>query len=128
MIDRGSFEEVFMWNASMCACELDKLCNAGEYLDGVNCTCSKRLIYELVTSWNEDEIIKNPAMNSAVIINGKEYEISEGCLVDITLLIISCLYIIAITCCICLFSHHFIKYSLYVNTTSYRVNGYYISQ
>ena len=91
MIDRGSFEEVFTWNASMCECELDKLCNAGEYLDGINCKCGKRLIYELVISWNEDEIIKNPAMNSAVIINGKEYEISEGCLVDITLLIILCL-------------------------------------
>ena len=62
--------------------------------------------------------MENPVMNST-IINGKEYENCKGCFVYITVLIIICLYIITIICCICLYYHHFIKYSLYINTTSY---------
>ena len=39
MCDKG-----FDWNPSNCACECDKLCDVGEYLDYKNSKSSKKLV------------------------------------------------------------------------------------
>ena len=49
MSDRG-----FIWNPSNCACECDKLCDVGEYLDDKTCKCRKRLIDKLVEECSEN--------------------------------------------------------------------------
>ena len=37
-----------IWNPSNCACECDKLCDIGQYLDYKNCVCRKSLVDKLV--------------------------------------------------------------------------------
>ena len=39
LIDKGSCDKGFIWNASNCKCECDNLCGVGEYLDYKNCIC-----------------------------------------------------------------------------------------
>ena len=36
-----------MWNPSTCACECDKYCEVGQYLDYRECACRKKLIDDL---------------------------------------------------------------------------------
>ena len=38
----------YIWNPSNCACECDKLCDIGQYLDHKNCICRKSLVGKLV--------------------------------------------------------------------------------
>ena len=47
------YDKGFIWNASNCECESDKLCDIGEYLDYENCKCRKRLIDKLVDECTE---------------------------------------------------------------------------
>ena len=49
MCDKG-----FVWNLSNCACECDKSCDVGEYLDYKNCKCRKRIIDKLVEECREN--------------------------------------------------------------------------
>ena len=37
LIDKGVCDIEFIWNPSNCACECDKACDIGEYLDYENC-------------------------------------------------------------------------------------------
>ena len=37
-----------MWNPSTCACECDKYCEVGQYLDYKNWVCRKKLIDDLI--------------------------------------------------------------------------------
>ena len=37
----------YIWNPSNCACECDKLCDIGQYLDHINCVCRKSLVDKL---------------------------------------------------------------------------------
>ena len=46
--DKCRSNKWFIWNASNCECECDKLCNIGEYLDYENCKCRKKLVDKLV--------------------------------------------------------------------------------
>ena len=41
-------EKGYIWNPSNCACEFDKLCNIGQYLDYKNCVCRNSLFDKLV--------------------------------------------------------------------------------
>ena len=43
LIDKGVYDEGFIWNLSNCECECDKSCDAGEYLDYKNCKCRKKI-------------------------------------------------------------------------------------
>ena len=43
MCDKG-----YIWIYSTCACECDKLCDVGQYLDYKNCICRKSLVDKLV--------------------------------------------------------------------------------
>ena len=38
----------YIWNSSTCACECDKLCDIGQYLDYKKCVCRKSLVDKLV--------------------------------------------------------------------------------
>ena len=38
----------YIWKPSNCACEYDKLCDIGQYLDYKNCVCRKSLADKLV--------------------------------------------------------------------------------
>ena len=53
MIDKGVYDEGFIWNLSNCECECDKSCDAGEYLDYKNCKCRKKLADKLVEECTE---------------------------------------------------------------------------
>ena len=51
-----------MWNPSTCACECDKYCEIGQYLDYKNWVCRKKLIDDLMkqcTSVVDMEVKKN---------------------------------------------------------------------
>ena len=47
-IDKGIYDEGFIWNPSNCECECDKSCDVGEYLDNKNYRCRKKLVDEFV--------------------------------------------------------------------------------
>ena len=38
----------YIWNLSNCACECDKSCGIGQYLDYKSCVCRNSLAYKLV--------------------------------------------------------------------------------
>ena len=38
----------YIWNPSNCACECDKLCDIGQYLDYKNCVCRTSLVDKVV--------------------------------------------------------------------------------
>ena len=54
MIDKGICHKAFIWNLSNCECECDKSCDIGEYLDYINCKCSKRLVDKLIEECPEN--------------------------------------------------------------------------
>ena len=54
LTDKGTFDDEFIWNSSICECECDKSCDVGEHLDYANCKCRKRLIDKLVQECSED--------------------------------------------------------------------------
>ena len=49
MCDKG-----FIWNPSNCACECNKACDVGEYLEYENCKCRKKLVDKLVDECTEN--------------------------------------------------------------------------
>ena len=54
LIDQGICDKEFIWNPSNCECECDKSCDAGEYLDDVNCKCRKKLVDKLIEKCTEN--------------------------------------------------------------------------
>ena len=48
LIDKGIYDEGFIWNPSNCECECDKSCDVGKYLDNENYRCRKKLVDEFV--------------------------------------------------------------------------------
>ena len=58
-----------MWNPSICKCQCDKWCKAGQYLDHKNCVCKNKLIGRLIeecTSVINETMINNK--DSGIII------------------------------------------------------------
>ena len=59
---KGVCDKGCVLNPSNCACECDKPCNIGEYLDYSNCNCRKKLVDQLVEECakniNETKLIK----------------------------------------------------------------------
>ena len=53
MIDKGIWNKRFNWNPGNCECECDKSCDIGEYLDGANCKCRKKLVHKLIEGCTE---------------------------------------------------------------------------
>ena len=41
-------DKEYIWSPSTCACESDKYCEVGQYLDYKNCVCRKKLIDDLI--------------------------------------------------------------------------------
>ena len=54
MIDKGISDKGFIWNASSCEYECDKLCHVGEYLHYSNCKCKKKLVDKLAEECSEN--------------------------------------------------------------------------
>ena len=48
LIDKGVFDEGFIWKPSNCECECDKSCDIGEYLEHENCKCRKKVVDKLI--------------------------------------------------------------------------------
>ena len=48
LIDKGVCDKGFIWNPSNCECECNESCDVGEYLDGENCKCRKKIVDKLV--------------------------------------------------------------------------------
>ena len=65
LIDKGRFDEVFIWNPSKSEC--DKSCDVGQYLDHETCKCKKKLINKLAQECSENidgnELICNATLN-----------------------------------------------------------------
>ena len=94
MIGEGRCDDRFIWNPSICECECDKSCDAGEYLDYANCKCRKKLIDNLVEKCDKDidgnEMVYNVTLN--------DYERAcKSCTVQIVLLIITFTIIMGIS-------------------------------
>ena len=43
-----AYDKGYIWNPSNCACECDKSCGIGQYLDYKNCVCRNSLVDKLV--------------------------------------------------------------------------------
>ena len=56
------YDKGFIWNASNCECECDKLCDIGEYLDYENYKRRKRLIDKLIDECTETAEEVKPAI------------------------------------------------------------------
>ena len=48
LISKMACDKGYIWNPSNCACECDKLCDIGQYLDYKNCVCRKSIVGKLV--------------------------------------------------------------------------------
>ena len=46
-------DKAFIWNASNCECECDKVCVVGEYLDYEHCKHRKKLVDKIVHECTE---------------------------------------------------------------------------
>ena len=54
----------FMWNPSTCACQCDKWCKQGQYLDHKNCVCKNKLIGRVIEECTSVIIIKDNITNN----------------------------------------------------------------
>ena len=54
MIDKGRCDDGFIWNPSVCECNCDKSCDAGQYLYYKNYKFGKELIDKLTEECSED--------------------------------------------------------------------------
>ena len=54
LIVKGVWDKGFIWIASNCECECDKLCDVGDYLDYENCKCRNKLVDKLVEECTEN--------------------------------------------------------------------------
>ena len=54
LINKGTWDEGFIWNPSNCECESDKSCNIGQYLDYSDCKRKKKLIDPLFEECSEN--------------------------------------------------------------------------
>ena len=69
LIDKGTCDKGFIWNASNCECECEKSCNINEYFDYSSCKCRKQLIDPLVEECteniNETELVKKKTLDKS---------------------------------------------------------------
>ena len=94
MIDKGRWDKGFIWNPSICECECDKSCDAGEYLDYENFKCRKELISTLAEECSEDTDGINMIYNATLNDYGK---ICNSCTLYIILSVIFFIIIIGIS-------------------------------
>ena len=69
LIDKGICDKGFNCNPSNCEFECDKSCDVGEYLDCKDCTCRKRLVYNLAEQCGED--IDEKKLHSTALCSNK---------------------------------------------------------
>ena len=54
MIDKGVFDDEFIWNPSYCECEYGKSCDIGKYVHYKNCKCRKKMADKLTEEFTEN--------------------------------------------------------------------------
>ena len=101
MLDKGRFDDKFIWNPRICEYEFDKSCDVGKYLNYKNCKCRNRLIDKLVEEYSEEEILNT---TNTISITDK-----NSCLIYIILLIIMCLILLSIVSVSCYY-HYYTRY------------------
>ena len=86
LIDKGTCDKGFIWIPSNCACECDKSCDIGEYLDYKNCRCRKIIIDKVVEECSENidgnEMLYNETLD---IISSSDNKTCDSCVVYIIL-------------------------------------------
>ena len=107
LIDKGIWNNGYIWNPSNCESEWDKSCDVGEYLNYANCKCRKKLIDQLVQECSENINEKKLHLNK---INDYE-KICSSCSVFIVLLVI--FFILSIS-----MSSFFIYFHLYLKKSN----------
>ena len=75
-----------MWNPSTCACECDKLCEVGQYLDYRQCVCRKKLIDDLIEQCTT--VVDIEISNGTNLLTSKESSSNIYLHLFVTLLII----------------------------------------
>ena len=104
LINKGTCDKGFIWNPSNCECECDKSFDIGEYLDRKNCIGRKknidRLVEECSENIDENEMICNETLD---IISSRDNNISDSCVVYITLFYVFLIISISMTIYVYLF-------------------------
>ena len=105
-----------MWNPSTCACDCDKYCEIGQYLDYKNCVCRKKLIDDLIEQCTSivDIEVKNGAdiFTSSTATKNILTPVNSNNSTNIYLLLFVAVLIVAV-----LVAAGFIYYSRKNNTT-----------
>ena len=96
LIDKGISDKGFIWNPSNCEYECDKSCDVGEYLDYVNCKCTKRLVDKLIEECTEN--VKEAKINGITLFECNSVEHRNKCKSLCTI----CVVLIAIVFTICI--------------------------
>ena len=68
LINKKVRDKGYIWNPSNCACECDKSCGIGQYLDYKNCVCRNSLVDKLVeecTNFIDGDTIYNKTLTAA---------------------------------------------------------------
>ena len=66
MTDEDRCDNGFVWNSTICQCECEKSCDAGEYLDYTNFNSRRKLIDKIVKKCDENVdgngLVYNPTL------------------------------------------------------------------
>ena len=100
-----------MWNPSNCACECDKNCDIGEYLDYENCKCKKKLVHQITDECTET-IEEVKLANIALTENENSYYKCSSCKVHIVLMIVVFTIFIGIAIYFVYYNWSFIKHNV----------------
>ena len=90
MIGKVICDTGFIWNASNCECECNKLCDIGQYLDYENCKRRKKLINNLFEECSEN-------IDGNEMIYDDYGNVCNSCTIYIILFVIAFLIIITIS-------------------------------
>ena len=110
LIDKGMYDEGFIWNPSNCECEYDKLCDVGKYVDYKNCKCRKKLIDKLIEECSEN-IYENETLDilplDSIPLNVYK-KVCSSCIVYIVVFVVFLITSICI-CCVFIYFHWYLK-------------------
>ena len=86
LIDKGVYDEGYIWNPSNCECECDKFCSVGEYLDYSDCRCRKKLVEPIIDDCTEN--IEEVRIVNITVENKNSYYKLGSCKVLIVIMIV----------------------------------------
>ena len=86
LIDKGVYDEGYIWNPSNCECECDEFCSVGEYLDYSDCRCRKKLVEPIIDDCTEN--IEEVRIVNITVENKNSYYKLGSCKVHIVIMIV----------------------------------------